>query len=134
MVVRNNEEVERIQQKLKERLVMRKELKSSTSENEKEIKQLESYLAFLIGKPVGEISTPNSIPIILLEILKTAGRPLHAKELVEALRRSYPGYENTAHQTVTGALIRYVNNKKRFKRVAPNVYDVLKEDEENLGQ
>lgn len=134
MVGSDNEEIERMRQKLQEKLIKRAELKLLTSENEKDIKSCQSFLDFLLGTPFDEISSPRTISQILTEILKEANRPLHARELVEALRRGYPGFENTGHQTVTGALIRNVNKGKRFKRVAPNVYDVLKEGEENSRQ
>lgn len=124
MVVKNDEEARRVMQEILERRALRKEIKAKQLENDRRLKSLESLHAYLTGNP--ESAGAQNIPEILEKILRESRRPLHAKILVEAVRR-FPGFEETAHQTVTGALIRLTNQGKRFTRVAPNTYDVLKE-------
>lgn len=122
MVVRNDDEAQQAMEEILERRALRKELKAKQLENDRKLKSLESLYSYLTGNPDGPWA--QSIPELLEKILRDAQRPLHAKLLVEAVRR-FPGFEETGHQTVTGALIRLTNQGKRFKRVAPNTYDIL---------
>lgn len=126
MVVKNKAEIERVQIEIQEKLVKHRNLKSALTENGNALQALENYLAYLMEKPVSEISVIKSIPDHLEAILRTNGSPMKAKDLWIAIRE-IDGLENTALQTITGALIRYVNKGKRFTRPAPNTYYV-KED------
>lgn len=126
MTIEDDERIADIKSKIEERLSKRSELKQAQLENDEEIRQLEGYLAFLLQKPISEISIFKSIPDHLEAILKARGHPMKAKELLEAIRQ-IPALENTALQTVTGALIRLANKKQRFERVAPNTYYLRKE-------
>ncbi len=123
MVVKNKAEIEQLKIQIQEKLVKRRKLKSDLTELDKDLQTLENYLAYLLGKPVSEISGIKSIPDHLENILRSKGHSMSAKELVAAITK-IPGLEQTAQQTVTGALIRYVNKGKRFIRTAPNTYDV----------
>lgn len=128
MVFREEQEIERVKGGIQEKLAERRELKLALAKNDEDMRALEGYLAYLLGKPVSEISVVKSIPQNLAGILRNKGHPMRAKELLTELRR-IPGLENTAMQTLTGALIRYVNKGKKFQRVAPNTYWVLEEGE-----
>lgn len=64
-----------------------------------------------------------SIPDAVESLLRAAGE-LHVDEILERLREM--GI-NTNKQSVTSALTRYHNRKKRFKRVGRNKYALLSE-------
>jgi hypothetical protein len=129
MVVKNKAEIERIQIEIQEKLVKRRNLKSALTENDNALQALENYLAYLVGKPVSEISVRKSIPDHLEAILRANGSPMKANDLWIAVSE-IDGLENTALQTITGALIRYVNKGKRFTRTGPNTYYVMEDNKD----
>ncbi len=104
-------------------------MKAELLENDRDLQALENYYAHLVGKAVKEISAIKSIPDHLEGILRNKGHPMKAVDLTAAISQ-IPGFEQTAQQTVTGALIRYVNKGKRFIRTAPNTYYILEEGKE----
>lgn len=129
MVVKNKAEIERVEIEIQEKLVERRNLKSALTKNDSDIQTLENYMAYLVGKPVSEISVIKSIPDHLEDILREKAHPTKAKDLWIAIRE-IDGLENTALQTITGALIRYVNKGKRFTRTGPNTYYVMEENKQ----
>ncbi len=75
----------------------------------------------------------KSIPDLLEEILRGSEKPMHIKELTWWLKLNYQ-MPTIATQTVSGALTRYANQGKRFKRVGKNTFTLLDEktEEENI--
>jgi hypothetical protein len=126
MVQRNEREIAKVKLELEEKLIKRRRLKQEQIENDTVINTLENYLAYLVGKPVEEISSTKSISDWLEYILREKGLPMRVKDLLFEVRQ-IPGLEHTALQTITGVLIRYSNKGKRFERVAPNTYYILEE-------
>ena len=125
MGVENKEEIERAQIQLKEERTRYLDLKKQLSESDKNIKRIEGYIAYLTGKPLSEIKSSKSIPDHIEEILRQNRKPMRIKDILFALQRKEASLRHTAEQTVAGALIRYVNQNKRFQRTAPNTYFVL---------
>ena len=125
MAVENNEELERAQIQLNEEKVNYLNLKKLLSESDKNIKRIEGYIAYLTGKPLSEIKSSRSIPDHIEEILRNNGKPMRIKDILFELRKKETSLKHTAEQTVAGALIRYVNQSKRFQRTAPNTYFIL---------
>ncbi|MEJ7848377.1 MAG: hypothetical protein WKF92_09835 [Pyrinomonadaceae bacterium] len=130
MAASNEAEIEKVQQEIQELLGRKYQLRIEISNVDRSVETLENYLAYLSGKPVGEVSVSKSIKDHLIDILKAKQAPMHSKELLEAIRQLDPGLEHTAFQTVTGVLIRNSNKGKYFKRVAPNIYGILETDDE----
>lgn len=129
MVEKNKAEIASVQLKIQGKLAKRYKHRAAIAAIDADVQALESYLAYLTGKTVGEISVSKSLGDHLAEILRNKGRPMHVKDLLENLRQLNPGLAHTALQTVTGILIRNSNKKKRFKRIGPNIYDILEEND-----
>jgi predicted PilT family ATPase len=129
MAMTNEDEVMRVRQRIEEFLAKDRQLKTELKENSRNIQIAEEYLAHLLGKQVSEISSVKSITDCLENILRANNRAMKAQELWEMIR-SIPGLENTALPTITTALIRNSNKGKRFKKVAPNTYELLTKKEE----
>lgn len=125
MVVPNEEEIARVRIRITELLTRDRELKAELKENSRNILAAEQYLASLLGTTVSEISSVKSITDHLEETLRRENRPMKAQQLLEVIQ-AIPGLENTALPTITTNLIRNSNKGKRFKKVAPNTYEVLK--------
>lgn len=119
MVV-NNLETVRIDKLLEEARAEEKDLKIRLSNVQSKIKSLSETRALLRG----EDSQQKSIPDALEEILHKRGKA-HVDELVEILKTEYHHLSSVAKQTVSGALIRYANQGKRFERVGKNTFALL---------
>lgn len=120
----------RVKQRIENFLAKDRQLKAELKENSRNIQIAEEYLAHLLGKQVSEISSVKSITDHLEDLLFANMRPMKAQELWEMIR-AIPGLENTALPTITTALIRNSNKGKRFKKVAPNTYELLVKKKED---
>lgn len=130
MAITNEDEVMRVKQRIENFLAKDRQLKAELKENSRNIQIAEEYLAHLLGKQVSEISSVKSITDHLEDLLFANMRPMKAQELWEMIR-AIPGLENTALPTITTALIRNSNKGKRFKKVAPNTYELLVKKKED---
>lgn len=128
MVMTNEEEINRVKTRIEEFLANDRQLKLKLKENSKDLAIAENYLASLLKKPVSEVTSIKSITDHLEEILRKNNRAMKAQELVQEIQ-TIPGLFNTALTTVTTTLIRNSNKDKRFKKVAPNTYEVLVKEE-----
>lgn len=131
MAITNEDEVMRVRQRIENFLAKDRQLKAELKENSRDIQIAEEYLAHLLGKQVSEISSVKSITDHLEDLLLANNRAMKAQELWENIR-AIPGLENTALPTVTTALIRNSNKAKRFKKVAPNTYELLAKKEGDM--
>lgn len=131
MVMTNEEEITRVKLRITEFLAKDRKLKAEIKENKKYLDITEKYLASLLGKSVKEITKVKSITDHLEDILDKHGRPMKAQELLEKIQ-NIPGLVETALPTVTTTLIRNSNKGKRFRKTAPNTYELLKKMEENM--
>lgn len=114
-----NSETVRIDNLLAQARMEEKELKTSLSKVQSKIKSLSETRALLQGNEF----TQKSIPDLLEEILSKQGAK-HVDDLVMILKTEYQ--LDSAKQTVSGALIRYANQGKKFERVGKNTFDLLK--------
>ncbi len=126
MVMANEEEINRVKSRIEKFLALDRRLKRRLKENSRDLASAENYLALLMRKPVSEVTSVKSIADHLEEILRRNNRSMKAQELWEKICE-IPGLANTALTTVTTTLIRYANKEKRFKKVAPNTYEIRKE-------
>jgi hypothetical protein len=78
--------------------------------------------AQVILRGEGDIERKLSIPAAVEEILRVRG-PSHINDLLVALLQEYG--INAARETVTTSLSRYINQKRRFKRVGPNKFGLI---------
>lgn len=124
----DKEEIERVKQRIEKLLEKDRRLKFRLKRNAEDLSDAEKYLASLLRRPVSEITSVKSITDHLEEILRRNERPMKAQELWDAIR-DIPGLMGTALPTVTTALIRNANKGKRFKKVAPNTYELLEKEE-----
>lgn len=131
MLIPNKEEVARVRLRIKEFLSKGRKLKAELKENDRNIMIAEQYLASLLGTTVSQISSVKSITDHLEEILLRENRPMKAQELLERICE-IPGLEHTVLPTITTNLIRNSNKGKRFRKVLPNTYEALKEEEEDM--
>ncbi len=127
MVTVSKEENNRVKARIEEFLANDRRLKTELKGNSRNLQIAEEYLASLLGTTVSEISSVKSITDHLEEILRQHNRPMKAQELWEKICE-IPGLSNTALTTVTTTLIRYANRGKRFNKVAPNTYELLKKE------
>lgn len=127
----NKEEIVRVKIRITQLLARDRDLKSKFKRNKKDLESAEIYLASLLGKSVKEITKVKSITDWLEEILRRKGQAMKAQELLEEIQL-IPGLEKTNLPTVTTALIRNSNKGKRFKKVAPNTYELLMKEEEDM--
>lgn len=118
MVNENSETVE-IDKLLAQARMEEKDLKIALSKVQSKIKSLSETRALLRGNEF----TQKSIPDLLEEILRKQGKA-HVDDLVEILKTEYQ-MDSVAKQTVSGALIRYANQGKRFERVGKNTFGLL---------
>ena len=125
----DKEEIERVKQRIEKLLEKDRRLKFRLKRNGEDLSNAENYLASLLRKPVSEITSVKSITDHLEEILRRNERPMKAQELWEWIR-DIPGLLGTGLPTVTTALIRNANKGKRFRKTAPNTYELL--DKENM--
>ncbi len=100
-----------------------KQLISSLSNVQGKIKSLLETRALLTGQEFNP-NKEKSIPDLLEDVLRQCGAK-HVDELVEILRADYPQTGSVAKQTVSGALIRYSNQGRKFKRVGKNTFAVI---------
>ena len=112
--------------KIEAEMAERQGLVTKVSEIDRNIAHLERHYAFLMDLPPDKVKFRKSIPDLLEELLRKYGK-LHVREATELLHRDY-GVQ-TAQDTVSAALIRYSNKKRRFERKGPNVYGILEEKE-----
>ena len=117
-----NSETVRIDNLLAQARMEEKELKTSLSKVQSKIKSLSETRALLQGNEF----TQKSIPDLLEEILRKQGKA-HVDDLVEILKTEYQ-MDSVAKQTVSGALIRYSNQGKRFERVGKNTFGLLEKE------
>lgn len=127
----NKEEIVRVKIRITQLLARDRDLKSKLKRNKKDLESAEIYLASLLGKSVKEITKVKSITDWLEETLRRKGQAMKAQELLEEIQL-IPGLEKTNLPTVTTALIRNSNKGKRFKKVAPNTYELLMKEEEDM--
>lgn len=105
----------------------RDRLKELLREKERTLNILYKARAELKGDDYSIVTaSEKSIPDHLENLLREHG-PQHVKVLKKMLLTE-KGVD-TGKQTVSGALIRYSNQGRRFKRVGPNVFDILEDDE-----
>lgn len=77
------------------------------------------------GEPFVDVSEQKPIADMTEEILRKYGK-LHVDDVVAKLAE--PPYERMVDkQSVVGTLVRYISQKKRFKRVGKNIFDVLED-------
>lgn len=117
----SNSETVRIDKLLSEAYAERKDLKAGLSKVDRRIKTLLETKAMLTGQVVPIKSKEQTIPDALEEILKTHGKA-HCDELKVLLEEKGVF---AAKQTISGALIRYANQGRRFKRVGKNTFALL---------
>ncbi len=77
--------------------------------------------ATLLGKPR---SKRTSNMDMAETVLKEAGRPLHVKDLIAAIKEKFGIVLD--RDSLSSALIKQVRKEKRFVRVAPNTFDLRK--------
>ncbi len=70
--------------------------------------------------PQNKLRSPDAIEMVLTE----KGGPMKALEITDALRRM--GFYNINKQAVTSTLVRHHQKGKRFVRVGPNEFDLIK--------
>jgi hypothetical protein len=131
MVTPNKEEIVKVKIRITQLLARDRDLKSKLKKNKKDLESAEIYLASLLGKSVKEITKVKSITDWLEDILRRKGLAMKAQELLEEIQL-IPGLEKTNLPTVTTALIRNSNKARRFKKVAPNTYELLTKEEGNM--
>ncbi len=85
----------------------------------KQAASFRNTIRYLEGKP--KLNEQKSIPDLIEAILYEKGE-LSAKDLVQQLDERGV---LTNIQTVSGALSRYIKAKKRFRRTAPNTFDLI---------
>lgn len=85
------------------------------------LKVLKQARGILRGKGDIEIERRLSIPDAVEKILQARG-PTHINDILVALRE----YSlDPARETVTTSLSRYINQKRRFKRLGPNKFGLI---------
>lgn len=121
-------EISRVKMRIEEFLAEDRRLKSQLKENSRNLAIAERYLASLMQKSVSEVTSVKSIADLLEDILRQNDRAMKAQELWENIIQT-PGLASTALTTVTTTLLRYANKGKRFNKVAPNTYEIKKEED-----
>jgi hypothetical protein len=103
-----------------------KDLRFRLSQVQTRIKSLVHTRAMLIGQDT-EDSLHRPLADLLESILQ--GGPQHVDQLVELTKLNFGRL--AAKQTISGCLIRYANQGKRFRRVGKNKFALL---DENKGK
>ncbi len=107
-----------------------RELKAKLLKVRNRIRILNETVIKLTGK-TSEESEEKSIPDLLEEILRRNGKPTHVDDLLLTLKHDYQMH-SVGKQTLSGALIRYASQGRRFKRAGKNTFTLLEEEEEEL--
>lgn len=128
MVIRNEEEINRLRIRIKECVETDRRLKDELRKNKKIWKSAEEYLASVLETPISEISLDKSLTDHLEEILRKHKRPMKAVELLNEIQ-AIPGLSHTAATTLNTTLLRNSGKGKRFRKVSTGMYEILKEEE-----
>jgi hypothetical protein len=110
----------------------KKELERLLNDKNRSLQSLYRTRAELKGENYNFSTSPRTrsgkaIPDHLEDILRERG-PKHVMELKEILYKEKD--IDAGKQTISGALIRYTNQGRRFKRSGANVFDILEDKEE----
>jgi hypothetical protein len=113
----------------------KKELEQLLKDKNRSLQSLYRTRAELKDESYNFSSSPRtrsgkSIPDHLEDILRERG-PKHVMELKKILYKE-KGVD-AGKQTISGALIRYTNQGRRFKRSGANVFDILEDKEKNMN-
>jgi len=98
-------------------------LRAQLAESNNRLKVMREARRMLRGeKP----SKPKlTIADVVEDILRKAEKPLHMDDIVAALRKR-SNFHQIAKETVTTALWRLAKQKRRFRNVAPNTFELMK--------
>ncbi len=97
-------------------------LRDREAQVEARLKVLKQARGILRDEGDIEVERRLSIPDAVEEILRARG-PTYIADLLIALREDFQ--IEAARETVTTSLSRYINQKRRFKRVGPNKFGVI---------
>ncbi len=99
-----------------------RELREREAQVEARLKVLKQAQGILRGEGDVEVERRLSIPDAVEEILRARG-PTYITDLLAALLQDYN--IDSARETVTTSLGRYISQKRRFKRVGPNKFGLI---------
>lgn len=106
------------------------ELRAALASVEADLKALYRTRAMIKGETDSDAaarkSSRASLPDLIEQLLRQSGE-LHASEIVQRLAAA--GLK-TNKQSVTASIVRYIAEGRRFKRVGPNRFALLEDEQE----